>query len=295
MVPANTQLVTIGIPMFNAEKTIDIAIRSVLAQTYPNWQLILVDDGSSDRTERIARSFSDPRIYVSVDGKHKGLAARLNQITEWSDGPLVARMDADDIMAPNRIMIQASTLANDVSLDLVSSSVTVFASDYAAIGLRTPHALFDSPTRLLMHSPIIHPTVMGTREWFVENRYDESIQRNEDKELWFRTRHSLNHHHIPQVLYYYREEPTLDVAKYMFSVREEHSIARRLARAELSKVDQAKLEAWFTVKRLATHSAVKLGRTSWIATRRNELISTALLKQFNSDLNTILSPTQALK
>ena len=291
----DTQLVTIGIPMFNAETTIDVAIRSVLAQTYSNWQLLLVDDGSSDRTEEIARSFSDPRIFVSVDGQHKGLAARLNQITDWSDGPFVARMDSDDIMAPNRIMVQASTLGNDPSLDLVSSSAAVFTSDYSAIGLRTPHASFNSPTRLLKHSPIIHPTVMGTRRWFVSNRYNESLARNEDKELWFRTRHLIQHRHIPQVLYYYREEPELDVEKYLFSVREEHMIARCLARAELSKMDQAKIEAWFLVKHMVTRSAVTLGRTTWIVTRRNEFIANDLITQFNADLRTILAPLEALQ
>src|SRR5262245_7924035 len=72
-------LVSIGMPVFNCEKTLAIAIRSILNQTYDNWELLLMDDGSIDRTLDVARSFDDPRISVVTDHSHKGLVPRLNQ------------------------------------------------------------------------------------------------------------------------------------------------------------------------------------------------------------------------
>ena len=76
------QLVSIGIPFYNAEKYLDYAIRSVINQSYSNWELILIDDGSTDRSLEIAKSFSDKRIKVLSDGENKGLILRLNQLTE---------------------------------------------------------------------------------------------------------------------------------------------------------------------------------------------------------------------
>ncbi|MEK5752755.1 glycosyltransferase family 2 protein, partial [Acinetobacter variabilis] len=72
--------ISIGIPFFNAEKYLEDAIKSVLAQTFQNWELILVDDGSIDRSLEIARSFNDPRIRIIADGHNRRLAYRLNQI-----------------------------------------------------------------------------------------------------------------------------------------------------------------------------------------------------------------------
>src|SRR5713226_8121927 len=72
-------LVSIGMPVFNCERTLAIAIRSILNQTYDNWELLLMDDGSTDRTLEVARSFADPRISVLRDHLHKGLVPRLNQ------------------------------------------------------------------------------------------------------------------------------------------------------------------------------------------------------------------------
>ena len=71
-------LVSIGMPIFNCEKTLKLAIRSLLNQTYAHWELLLVDDGSEDQTLNIALSFKDPRIRVIADGLNQKLQRRLN-------------------------------------------------------------------------------------------------------------------------------------------------------------------------------------------------------------------------
>ena len=107
-------LISIGIPFYNAEKYLKFAIQSVIAQSYQNWELILVDDGSSDNSLEIAQDFAlkDARIRVICDGKNRKLPYRLNQLILESKGDFIARMDADDIMHPDRLLIQLTYLKN---------------------------------------------------------------------------------------------------------------------------------------------------------------------------------------
>lgn len=93
-------MITIGIPFYNAEAYLADAIKSVLAQTFKEWELILVDDGSSDNSLKIAKEFEkkDSRIRVISDGLNKKLPARLNQIINKARFNIIARMDADDLM-----------------------------------------------------------------------------------------------------------------------------------------------------------------------------------------------------
>src|SRR3954468_15780628 len=102
--------VTIGLPFVNSGETLPNAIRSVFAQTYDDWELILCDDGSTDISLEIARSVRDARVRVLSDGKNVGLPCRLNQIAAVARGEMLARMDADDLMHPNRIAAQVALL-----------------------------------------------------------------------------------------------------------------------------------------------------------------------------------------
>jgi len=82
--------VTIGLPFYNAEKYLTDAIRAVFAQTHQHWELILIDDGSTDGSLKIAKSVQDPRVRVYSDGKNKKLAARLNEITKLAKYEYIA-------------------------------------------------------------------------------------------------------------------------------------------------------------------------------------------------------------
>lgn len=115
--------ISIGIPFFNAEKYLEDAIKSVLAQTFQNWELILVDDGSTDRSLEIARSFVDPRIRIISDGSNRRLPYRLNQIINEAKYDIIARMDADDLMAVDRLEKQMKVLNENPEIDLVVTSL----------------------------------------------------------------------------------------------------------------------------------------------------------------------------
>lgn len=192
------RLVTIAIPFYNAEKFLGDAIRSVINQTYTNWELLLIDDGSTDGSLAIAQRFAeqDERITVYTDGENQGLVPRLNQSIEMAKGEYYARMDADDIMYVTRIEKQVAVLDDNPKADLVSSSFMTIDSENNIIG---------SGYQKNGKSPFPHPTIMVTMDWYRLFNYSEWAVRAEDYELWCRTNSKSNFFVIHEPLFFYRE------------------------------------------------------------------------------------------
>ena len=197
-----TSLISIGIPFFNAEKYLAFAIQSVIAQSYQNWELILVDDGSSDNSLSIAKKFAeqDSRINVISDGKNKGLGARLNELAALSNGEYIARMDADDIMHPNRLETQLQILKDNPNIDVLGTNAYVIDENDLVFGMR-----YRENSGLIKVEHFIHPTIMGKKQWFLDNPYDEKAIRIEDAELWYRTKQLSNFMMTNEPLLFYRE------------------------------------------------------------------------------------------
>src|SRR5260370_39399684 len=115
--------VSIGMPVCNCESTVRAAVQSILNQTFNDWELLVIDDGSSDQTVNLVRTYVDPRIRVFADGKHEGLVARLNQAIGLSRGRYFARMDGDDISYPERLALQVEFMTQHSETDLVGGGV----------------------------------------------------------------------------------------------------------------------------------------------------------------------------
>ena len=113
-----TKLVSIMMPAYNAENYIGQAIESVLAQTYPHWELIVVNDGSSDKTPEIASAFKDPRIRVIHQENSGEAAARNNALTHMS-GAWVAYLDADDLFLTHHLAVTMNYLNKNPMMDAV--------------------------------------------------------------------------------------------------------------------------------------------------------------------------------
>ncbi|WP_394145880.1 glycosyltransferase [Vibrio atypicus] len=224
-------LVTIGLPVYNAEKYLDKAILSVLSQTYQNWELIIVDDGSSDRSLDIAQSYRDPRIIIHSDGHNKKLPARLNEIVQLAKGQFVARMDADDIIAPDRIEKQVSYLLNNDETDLVSTGLCSMNDNEQVLGVRIyqnkPLSVDDV---LLGHSGIVHAAVLARKSWFERHPYSTDYPLAEDYELWARAAVDcdLKYHLIEEPLYYYREDSSISLSKLMVAYTSQASVIKNL-------------------------------------------------------------------
>jgi len=205
--PSTTEppLVSIAMPMRNSARTLAPAIQSILDQTYPHWELLLIDDGSSDATLRIARGFADPRIRIWSDGVWQGLAARLNEAIDRSTGAYFARMDSDDVAYPQRLARQVAYLQAHPEVDLVGAWVLVFGIDGAVLGKRQGaehHEAICARPDYGISLP--HPTWLGQIAFF--RRYRYQIGSMEDVDLLLRAYRDSRFATVPAILLGYREE-----------------------------------------------------------------------------------------
>ena len=184
-----------------------MAIRSILRQTYGNWELLVMEDGSSDDTLEVARSFSDPRISVLFDHSHKDLVPRLNQAVKLSRGKYFARMDGDDVAYPERLERQVEYLERHPEVDLLGCPMLMFRDEGEAFGCRP---LPESHEEICRHPSggfrIAHATLMGLTSWFRAHPYDESIRRAEDYDLFLRSYTTSRFACLGEILYGCRED-----------------------------------------------------------------------------------------
>jgi len=198
-------LVSIGMPILNCEKTLKVAVRSVLNQTYSHWELLLIDDGSEDQTLNIALSFKDPRIRVIADGLNQKLQRRLNQAISLSEGKYFARMDGDDIAYPERLKYQVEYLEEHPEIDLLGTNHLVFDGEGNPMGITQGNL----EHKEICHRPragfnILHPTWMGKIEWFRTYKYRTWATRSEDYEILLRSYQTSHFACLPDILLGYR-------------------------------------------------------------------------------------------
>lgn len=216
MISNQKPLVSVLLPVFNAGKSLFPAVYSIIQQTYQNWELLILDDGSTDgAVDKLKETTSDARIKIYSDGFNCGLSHRLNQGVQLSKGRYIARMDADDFSFPNRFQIQINYLENNPNVDLLGTRAIVFRNqDPMIVGLlpyrQFHNELLEVPWRSI---PLPHPTWMGKREWFLTHQYClPEVKRAEDQDLLLRASKDSIYHCLPNVLLAYRQT-SFDVKK----------------------------------------------------------------------------------
>lgn len=209
--------ITIAIPFYNAEKYLLDAIKSVFAQTYQDWELLLIDDGSTDGSLQIAQSIKDSRVRVISDGKNKKIAARLNEVTRLAKYDYIARMDADDLMDPKRLEIQLKYLQANPKIDLVSTGTYSILNDNTLIGMRGQDFEGIPTIEELIYRKvnILHASVLARKSWYLRNSYDETLPVAQDYDLWLNAakKKDLYVKIIKEPLYIYREEGNVTYEK----------------------------------------------------------------------------------
>lgn len=200
-------LVSVVMPAFNAGKYIHTSISSVLAQSYDNIELIIINDGSSDNTLQVAQSFSDKRIRIINIVENRGIVYALNTGLKVARGKYIARMDADDYCYKDRIKLQVDFLEKNSDIvilggghRIVSENNMVLTKQY--FPLRYEYIIAEA----IFNSPFSHITVMFRSDYVKKNKveYQDKHKAAEDYELWVRVIEKSRVANIPYILADYR-------------------------------------------------------------------------------------------
>ena len=203
---AHQPFVTVALPVLNGGSLLLPSVHSVLRQSWRDWELLILDDGSTDDSIDQLYCLSDPRIIIVRDGHNRGLAARLNQAVSMAKGRYFARMDHDDICHPERFAKQVHFLENHPEVDLLATQCVTMSEDNRLTGC-LPSAIdhADICRRPWQGVYMAHPTWMGRIEWFRNNLYREPAHYFcEDQELLLRAHKSSCYHTLPERLLAYR-------------------------------------------------------------------------------------------
>ena len=288
--------VTIGIPFLNARRSLAAAVRSVFAQTHHEWELLLVDDGSTDGSIDVVRCLDDPRVRLVRDGSHRGLCARLNQIAAMARGNYLARMDADDVMHPERIERQLALLGADPGVDLVDTATFTVDDDLTPLGIRGDRPLDCRPEAVLRDGLLIHPTVTGRAEWFRRNPYDPAFVRAEDRELWIRTCATTRFARLGEPLFFYREGPAGNLGNYLRTERTVRAILRRYGPPLVGMRQTRLLVMRSRLKSMAYRVGTGLGLQGRLISRRNRRLEVAEIREASRILAAIqVTPVSGLE
>jgi glycosyltransferase involved in cell wall biosynthesis len=195
-------IVTVLMPVYNAEKYLREAIDSILDQTLPDFIFLIIDDGSTDSSAAIVQSYSDNRIRFIQNERNSGISATLNQGIEMCTTELIARMDADDISYPSRLQKQCDFFRANPDCALLSTAarnVTASKENVKTDKFRSEFYYYN----LTFECWIYHPTVMYKRQAVIDSgRY--STPYSEDYELWWHLSRKYRINHLEQVLLDYR-------------------------------------------------------------------------------------------
>jgi glycosyltransferase involved in cell wall biosynthesis len=198
--------VTILMPVYNGEKYVKEAIKSILDQTYQDFEFLIINDGSTDQSLRIIKKFDDQRIRVMENEHNMGLIASLNKGIENSRGEYIARMDGDDVSLPQRLEIQVAYMDKHPEIGIAGSFVKIKNNgiEYAGRYFRESEEI---KANLLFNTAFAHPSVIIRKELLSKNnlKFDENFKHAEDYDLWERAANFAKFSNIPDILLIYRK------------------------------------------------------------------------------------------
>ena len=223
--PASEQ-VCVFIPFYNVRETLRHTVISVLNQSYPDWQLILLDDGSvDDSIDTISDLIDNDSVFLVSDNTNRGLIFRLNQMVELTDAPYIARMDADDLMHPDRLRSQMEAFRANPQLDIVSTGMAVMNKSYQVVGVRSVDR---QPTLsdFIKYGGLVHASCIFRREFLESNKYNPGFAKAEDRELFLRGISNVNYYCVTKPLYFCSEYNRFAKRRYLDSYRTERKAIR---------------------------------------------------------------------
>lgn len=238
-------------PVYNEEKTLGRAIDSILSQTFKDFELIIINDHSSDSTFDIINSYKDSRIISINNEVNMGVMQSLNRGLDRATGEFVARMDADDISLLDRFQTQISYLSSHQNVMMCSSAAITIYSDSIKL-----HKVFDNYTKIIRNmakeNPFVHSTVMFRRCINGEKVYYKEPTL-EDYDLWMRIALNNNVAMIDEVLVLRTEKRNLQKRTYAWAKNKKAGIYLAKARIQKKYMSQNKFRHYAFFQYLITY------------------------------------------
>ena len=228
--------VSIIMPVYNTSAYLREAIQSILSQTFIDFEYIIINDGSTDQSEHIILSFTDPRIRYFKNEKNEGLVYTLNRGIDLATSPWIARMDGDDISLPARLEKQWNYLESHGDAEVLATTVILINENGEITGSWKDDIAAITPKEIRAYLPrnncIAHPSVMIKAALLKKYHYSSLQSQAEDYDLWLRLMcdginiHKLNEplvkHRILSTSFTRRQQKNvfqkLAITKYRFSI-----------------------------------------------------------------------------
>ncbi|TAF63060.1 MAG: glycosyltransferase family 2 protein [Cytophagales bacterium] len=205
-------MISVIMPVFNAESYLKEAIESILNQTFSDFEFLIFNDGSKDKSAEIVQSYAqkDSRIIFYNYQENTGYLKHLNEGIELAKGKYIARMDADDISLPQRFQEQVDFMEKNQEIGICGTWFEVFDNNTRKTIQVTKHNADDFGIKisLLYYCSLGHPTILAKASLLKNNPYDQYFYPAEDYELWSRLVPITKFHNIPKVLLLYRWHDT---------------------------------------------------------------------------------------
>jgi glycosyltransferase involved in cell wall biosynthesis len=203
-VSSSSYPITVLVTVFNGSRYVGAAIESILTQSVSDFELLIIDDASTDESREVISRYKDPRIRFIRQEVNQGIHATLNRGLVEASAPLLAIMDQDDISLPNRLATQLTQFAQNSRLAVLGSAIEIFGENPGESWVRHfhPEAL---KVALLFENPICHPSVMMNRAELMKRKLNyPNFPLAEEYALWVQTSRGSEIANHPATLLRYR-------------------------------------------------------------------------------------------
>ncbi|MFY0714756.1 glycosyltransferase family 2 protein [Seonamhaeicola sp. NFXS20] len=250
-----TPLISVVLPVYNVAPFIKEALDSVLNQTVQDFEVLVIDDCSTDDTLKVVKDFKDDRIRIIEKQQNKGLIDSLNIGFKEAKGAYIARMDGDDINVLNRFEKQLHVLQNNPNIKACGCWLQCFGASTKIIKHREHHK--EIQAHLLLSNPMSLGATMLHRESYKNYSFDTTKIHAEDYDFWARTAWESQMYNIQEVLYYYRTH-TNQVSTQYKNVQVKQDIAIKLSLYHKINYDKTEFSDTFLKKMLFTNNQFSL-------------------------------------
>lgn len=195
--------ISVIMPVYNCESYIRESVESILGQSFTDFEFIIIDDASTDRTVEIIKEYDNSRIKLIIKPTNTGYTDSLNMAIKLAKGRYIARMDGDDVSLAHRLAVQYNFLENNKDVLVVGSHYKIIGTDNI---VRSPVSYEEVKITAIMHVPVAHPTVLIRMEVFSKLGYfyNKEYEPAEDYDLWCRILENGKIENLDEVLLEYR-------------------------------------------------------------------------------------------